>query len=146
MGLLEDCTDPCSNLQRDMDIEASSPVSAASSTGSTLSTLSTDTARQETKTQALKVADHASERQDSSNRPLLMRSHHSASPEKPQTPEHSKVHEHQEDVNALDLESLQLQDKEIPPEQLEKLERIGSGGFKVRASLVQSRCRGLPRN
>ncbi|GAA5878445.1 hypothetical protein JCM3774_006401 [Rhodotorula dairenensis] len=115
---------------RDMDVEASSPVSAASSAGSTLSNLSTDTARQETKTQALKAADHASKRQGSSNRPLLMRSHHSASPEKPQTPEHSKVHEHQEDVNALDLESLQLQDKEIPPEQLEKLERIGSGGFK----------------
>ncbi|KWU44908.1 kinase-like protein, partial [Rhodotorula sp. JG-1b] len=97
---------------------------------STLSNLSTDTARQETKTQALKAADHASARKGSSSKPLLMRSHHSASPEKPQTPEHSKVHEHQEDVNALDLESLQLQDKEIPPEQLEKLERIGSGGFK----------------
>lgn len=115
---------------RDMDVEASSPLSAASSTSSTLSNLSTDTARQETKTQALKAADHASGRNRSSNKPLLMRSHHSASPEKPQTPEHSKVHEHQEDVNALDLESLQLQDKEIPPEQLEKLERIGSGGFK----------------
>lgn len=40
---------------------------------------------------------------------------------------------HQEEVNALDLESLQLQDKEINPDLLTKLEKIGSGGFKVRA-------------
>lgn len=60
-----------------------------------------------------------------------MRSHHSASPEKPHEPENDKAHEHQEDVNALDLESLQLQDKEIRPEKLTKLERVGSGGFKV---------------
>lgn len=60
-----------------------------------------------------------------------MRPGHSASPEKPRTPEHSKEHEQQEDVNALDLESLQLRDKEIQPEELTKLERVGSGGFKV---------------
>ncbi|WFD35788.1 non-specific serine/threonine protein kinase [Malassezia cuniculi] len=35
-----------------------------------------------------------------------------------------------EDLNGLDLESLQLLDHEISPESLEKLERIGTGGFK----------------
>jgi hypothetical protein len=30
----------------------------------------------------------------------------------------------------LDLESLGLEDKEIPPDKLVKLEKIGSGGFK----------------
>lgn len=30
----------------------------------------------------------------------------------------------------LDLESLGLEDREIPPEKLQKLEKIGSGGFK----------------
>lgn len=35
-----------------------------------------------------------------------------------------------EDLNGLDLESLQLLDHEIPPENLEKIERIGTGGFK----------------
>lgn len=37
----------------------------------------------------------------------------------------------QEEVNALDLQSLQLQDKEIAPEKLTRLEQVGSGGFKV---------------
>ncbi|EPQ30374.1 uncharacterized protein PFL1_06944 [Pseudozyma flocculosa PF-1] len=35
-----------------------------------------------------------------------------------------------DELNGLDLESLDLQDKEIPPSKLEKLEKIGSGGFK----------------
>ena len=30
----------------------------------------------------------------------------------------------------LDLESLGLEDREIPPEKITKLEKIGSGGFK----------------
>lgn len=68
-----------------------------------------------------------------------MRDRHSASPEKPRTVDCSKEREHQEDVNALDLESLQLQDKEIPPEKLTKLELVGSGGFKVSRSLSRAR-------
>ncbi|BGP53785.1 hypothetical protein JCM8202v2_001357 [Rhodotorula sphaerocarpa] len=114
---------------RDMDVDASSPVSAASSSASTLSNVSVETARQETKSENLRKAEHASD-ETRTKKPLLMRSHHSASPEKPQTPEHEKTHEQQEDVNALDLESLQLQDKEIQPDKLTKLERVGSGGFK----------------
>ena len=35
-----------------------------------------------------------------------------------------------DELNGLDLESLNLVDKEIPPSKLEKLEKIGSGGFK----------------
>ncbi|KAN0064757.1 hypothetical protein ACQY0O_001814 [Thecaphora frezii] len=35
-----------------------------------------------------------------------------------------------DELNGLDLESLGLLDKEIPPNKLEKLEKIGSGGFK----------------
>ncbi|GAA6056330.1 hypothetical protein JCM3770_000673 [Rhodotorula araucariae] len=114
---------------RDKTSEMSSPVSSPRSSSSTISNLSTKTAREETKTQALRGLEHASAR-TSAGTPLLMRADHSASPEKPRTPEHSKEHEHQEDVNALDLESLQLRDKEIQPEELTKLERVGSGGFK----------------
>lgn len=44
-----------------------------------------------------------------------------------QTPEHGKKDELGE---LLDLESLNLQDKEIQAEQLTRLEMIGSGGFK----------------
>uniref|UniRef100_V5ET33 Protein kinase n=2 Tax=Kalmanozyma brasiliensis (strain GHG001) TaxID=1365824 RepID=V5ET33_KALBG len=35
-----------------------------------------------------------------------------------------------DELNGLDLESLNLTDKEIAPSKLEKLEKIGSGGFK----------------
>lgn len=66
-----------------------------------------------------------------------MRAQHPVSPDKPRTVDCSKEREHQEDVNALDLESLQLQDKEIPPEKLTKLELVGSGGFKVSKVLRQ---------
>lgn len=117
--------------QRDADFGASSGGSATHSTASNTSNV---TARAETKTQALKAIDTHTVA-SSAETPLLMRSGHSASPEKPHTPEHSKVDE-QEEVNALDLESLQLQDKEIAPEKLIKLEKVGSGGFKVRFGLV----------
>ncbi|GAA6013214.1 hypothetical protein JCM11491_005218 [Sporobolomyces phaffii] len=113
---------------RDGDNDASSQDSDAS-TDSTLSNASTATARGATKTARLAKASHPS-RKTSKNTPLLMRDEHSASPEKPRTVVCSKEREHQEDVNALDLESLQLQDKEIPPEKLTKLELVGSGGFK----------------
>ncbi|BGP13780.1 hypothetical protein JCM10213_006388 [Rhodosporidiobolus nylandii] len=113
---------------RDKDFDR--PSSGASSASSTLSNASTQTARNETKTQALDAVEHASARTNGEKTPLLMRPDHLASPEKPRTPEHSKEQERQEDVNALDLESLQLQDKEIQPEKLQKLERVGSGGFK----------------
>lgn len=67
---------------------------------------------------------------DNEDLPLLMQTDHHSSPEKPVTAKRSKLDEHEE-VNALDLESLQLQDREIAFDKLTKLEKIGSGGFKV---------------
>ncbi|GAA6063833.1 hypothetical protein JCM10212_003995 [Sporobolomyces blumeae] len=113
---------------RDLEADGSSDDSDAS-TNSTLSNASTETARAATKTVRLAAAARTSGRA-SKNTPLLMREQHPISPEKPRTPDRSKEREQQEDVNALDLESLQLQDKEIPPEKLTKLELVGSGGFK----------------
>ncbi|KAK4703617.1 hypothetical protein P7C70_g2599, partial [Phenoliferia sp. Uapishka_3] len=97
-----------------------------SSGHSTASAQSNATARAETKTQALKAIPPSDA--TSMGTPLLMRND-SRSSASLQTPAHSKADEHEE-VNALDLESLQLQDKEIMPEKLTKLEKIGSGGFK----------------
>lgn len=51
--------------------------------------------------------------------------------EVPATPPISvKAKEKAEDEIELDLESLGLTDKEIKPEKIQKLEKIGSGGFK----------------
>ena len=58
--------------------------------------------------------------------PILLRSH--AHTDEPLTPVPSKEKESEE--LELDLESLGLEDREIPPEKLTKLEKIGSGGFK----------------
>ncbi|KAJ7632868.1 hypothetical protein FB45DRAFT_978506 [Roridomyces roridus] len=57
--------------------------------------------------------------------PLLLRSEHShiAGPEPREPPPGEPELE-------LDLESLGLEDREIPPDKLQKLEKIGSGGFK----------------
>ncbi|KAL8293119.1 hypothetical protein RQP46_000813 [Phenoliferia psychrophenolica] len=98
-----------------------------SSGHSTASANSNATARGETKTQALNALPPTSATDLAT--PLLMQSHHSPDPNKVRTPEVSKADE-QEEVNALDLESLQLQDKAIMPEKLTRLEKIGSGGFK----------------
>ncbi|KAM0792290.1 hypothetical protein ACM66B_004980 [Microbotryomycetes sp. NB124-2] len=101
---------------------------STASTDSTVSNASVMTARAETKMEALRAAASPKPRRGMLT-PLLMREGHSPSPEKPKSPERTKEDE-QEEVNALDLESLQLQDKEIAPEKLTKLEKVGSGGFK----------------
>lgn len=59
--------------------------------------------------------------------PILLRSEHVHTDE-PRTPNPGKDKEN-EDLE-LDLESLGLEDREIPPEKITKLEKIGSGGFK----------------
>lgn len=59
--------------------------------------------------------------------PLLLRSNH-VLPDEPATPVPEK--EKENDDLELDLESLGLEDREIPPDKLTKLEKIGSGGFK----------------
>lgn len=61
--------------------------------------------------------------------PVLLRSHH-VHLDEPRTPPLSGRHKEGEGELELDLESLGLDDREIPPEKLTKLEKIGSGGFK----------------
>ena len=60
---------------------------------------------------------------------MLLRSErvHIDEPLTPQVADDKKDHEQELE---LDLESLGLEDREIPPDKLVKLERIGSGGFK----------------
>jgi len=60
--------------------------------------------------------------------PVLLRSEHTHQDE-PRTPMPNGGKETDPDLE-LDLESLGLENREIPPEKLVKLEKIGSGGFK----------------
>lgn len=60
--------------------------------------------------------------------PVLLRSEHIHQDE-PRTPVPEQDKEADPELE-LDLESLGLEDREIPPEKLAKLEKIGSGGFK----------------
>ncbi|OJA12548.1 hypothetical protein AZE42_08138 [Rhizopogon vesiculosus] len=69
-------------------------------------------------------------RSQSGTPPVLMRSHR-VHQDEPRTP--PLVGENATQVEPeleLDLESLGLEDREIPPDKLTKLEKIGSGGFK----------------
>lgn len=50
--------------------------------------------------------------------------------DEPRTPPLSEGNRGAEPELELDLESLGLDDREIPPEKITKLEKIGSGGFK----------------
>ena len=50
--------------------------------------------------------------------------------DEPRTPPLSGRQKEAEQELELDLESLGLEDREIPPEKLTKLEKIGSGGYK----------------
>ncbi|KAF8643787.1 hypothetical protein AX16_008806 [Volvariella volvacea WC 439] len=68
---------------------------------------------------------HSSE---SATPPLLMRQH--VHQDEPRTPPPSHKPKEAEPELELDLESLGLEDREIPPDKLQKLEKIGSGGFK----------------
>ncbi|KAG1891420.1 hypothetical protein F4604DRAFT_1706174 [Suillus subluteus] len=62
--------------------------------------------------------------------PVLLRSHRIHQDE-PRTPPLSGENTTQPEPELeLDLESLGLEDREIPPDKLTKLEKIGSGGFK----------------
>ena len=62
-------------------------------------------------------------RSKSKTPPLLLHEH--------RPPQASDDHTNQPDAELeLDLESLGLEDREIPPDKLTKLEKIGSGGFK----------------
>ncbi|KAH9950241.1 hypothetical protein B0H21DRAFT_562937 [Amylocystis lapponica] len=61
--------------------------------------------------------------------PVLLRSQRMHMDE-PRTPPLSNKQKEAEPELELDLESLGLEDREIPPDKLTKLEKIGSGGFK----------------
>ncbi|EAU88854.1 TKL/TKL-ccin protein kinase [Coprinopsis cinerea okayama7 len=66
----------------------------------------------------------------SSSVPVLLRSQ-KVHDDEPRTPVPGKEAKDKEnDELELDLESLGLEDREIPPEKIQKLEKIGSGGFK----------------
>lgn len=60
--------------------------------------------------------------------PVLLRSEH-VHDDEPRTPVPDQEKEAEQELE-LDLESLGLEDREIPPDKLTKLEKIGSGGFK----------------
>ncbi|KAG6817823.1 hypothetical protein H0H87_003231, partial [Tephrocybe sp. NHM501043] len=69
-------------------------------------------------------------------RPVLLRSDHTHTDE-PMTPvptqqlkDKERLEKEPDQELELDLESLGLEDREIPPEKIQKLEKIGSGGFK----------------
>jgi mitogen-activated protein kinase kinase kinase 13 len=64
----------------------------------------------------------------SSTPPVLLRPHIHL--DKPRTPPLSSAQRERDEELELDLESLGLEDREIPPDKLMKLEKIGSGGFK----------------
>lgn len=62
--------------------------------------------------------------------PVLLRSGRAHQDEPRTPPPLSEENREPEPELELDLESLGLEDREIPPEKLTKLEKIGSGGFK----------------
>ncbi|KAF8163572.1 hypothetical protein B0H34DRAFT_328730 [Crassisporium funariophilum] len=62
--------------------------------------------------------------------PVLLRSGTQVHTDEPRTPVPAKEGGKENEELELDLESLGLEDREIPPEKLTKLEKIGSGGFK----------------
>lgn len=70
-----------------------------------------------------------SQKSQSKTPPVLERSHR-VHMDEPRTPPISPNRKEPEPELELDLESLGLDDREIPPEKLTKLEKIGSGGFK----------------
>ena len=66
---------------------------------------------------------------DEHEAPVLLRSDR-VHLDEPRTPPLSERNKETEPELELDLESLGLEDREIPPEKITKLEKIGSGGFK----------------
>ena len=99
-------------LWRDRQSEASSPSSAG-----TIRPPSTTRPRR-----------RGGSKSKSTTPPVLLRTH--VHMDEPRTPPLSSAQREREEELELDLESLGLEDREIPPDKLTKLEKIGSGGFK----------------
>ncbi|OBZ65718.1 Mitogen-activated protein kinase kinase kinase 12 [Grifola frondosa] len=97
--------------------EASSPSSAGTARPSSVTTPRAN-GRRKTRSKS-----------NSRTPPVLLRSEH-VHMDEPRTPPVSGRQKEAEPELELDLESLGLDDREIPPEKLTKLEKIGSGGFK----------------
>lgn len=89
-------------------------------------------ARRETKTQALaKLSDRKqSHDPDAQDKPLLERSHQEKLIHSPKVDTPPGSGDDQDNDLELDLAELNLQDREIPPEELKRGKKIGSGGFK----------------
>ena len=111
--------------------ELASPSPAKSDRSDSTARQALTRARNETKTQALAKLSNQSQSYDSASqeKPILLQGQdhliHSA---KVDTPPGSG--DQQDNDLELDLESLNLLDKEIAPDKLKKGEKIGSGGFK----------------
>ena len=105
--------------------------SASSSDSAGTARMSIRKARNETKTQALKKLSNKSQSYDAETqeKPLLLQdADQLVHSKKVDTPPGSG--DKQENDLELDLESLNLLDKEIAPDKLKRGEKIGSGGFK----------------
>ncbi|KAJ1026751.1 hypothetical protein NDA16_002048 [Ustilago loliicola] len=96
--------------------------------------------RTPTRRRNTRAASNAHHEATDSDQPLLLRARGKATssdklPTPPLTSNNDEANPPQagdgvDELNGLDLESLNLTDKEIHPSKLEKLEKIGSGGFK----------------
>lgn len=118
----------------DVSMETVSSATSVESSSTVVSDATTRVARKETKTQALAKLSNKRQSYDEESRekPLLLKSPRSKaqvvhSP-RPDTPPGSG--DAQDNDLELDLESLNLLDKEIHPDKLKRGEKIGSGGFK----------------
>ncbi|KAI5124307.1 hypothetical protein M0805_008915 [Coniferiporia weirii] len=96
------------------------PAPSSSSTARPLSSTKVVNRRRRTRSQS---------KSSSSTPPVLMRSNR-VHDDEPVTPPISKEKKEGDGDLELDLESLGLEDREIPPDKLTKFEKIGSGGFK----------------
>ncbi|KAG6868692.1 hypothetical protein C0993_011922 [Termitomyces sp. T159_Od127] len=92
------------------------------------------TVRPSTNSRRRRRNGHKSSTEDT--RPILLRSGHTIMDETmtpvpgQQQKDKDRLEREPDQELELDLESLGLEDREIPPEKIQKLEKIGSGGFK----------------
>lgn len=91
---------------------------------------SASTAKQDSSDEAVPTASDKASKLKAVSVPKLLRNHSTVAD--PDTPPLSTEENKDANANAveLDLEDLGLVDKEIPASQIQKGERIGSGGFK----------------
>ncbi|KAL5529334.1 hypothetical protein ACEPAG_5319 [Sanghuangporus baumii] len=122
---------------RDLDVEGTKPQLAKtllewrdSQDSMTACPSSSSTARPPsvTRMNGRRRRTRSKSKSSSATPPVLMRSHR-VHEDEPVTPPLSRDKKDDGELE-LDLETLGLEDREIPPDKLTKLEKIGSGGFK----------------